>query len=176
MHSAGAMRGPAVLTFLSVLALVVFSAGCRVTVEEPHGTSDNGQRTAMSASAAPLPQYDVAISAVDFDPPLKPELLLSPNRPVKLVAAVENKGAMQLSKLVVEASVDSQEGEFSLQDRVSLEKLAPGETRVVQFNKVSTLTAIPRSSSFKVKVSVASPQLDQALPKPSRELLIRVSD
>lgn len=176
MPGRDAMRGLAVLTFLFVLVAVILLAGCSVSVEEPRLATEKEQRTALSTSAAPLPQYDVAISAVDFDPPLRGEALLTVQQPVKLVAAIENKGAMQLSKLTVEARVTDRRGDVSLQDRVSLDKLSPGETRVVEFGRSSPLVSLPHSSSFRVTVSVDSPQLNPVLPRPSKELIVRVSE
>jgi hypothetical protein len=175
-NTRGAARGPAVLSSLFVFAFALFLTGCELSLQEPQGASEGGQRVAMSTVAAPLPQYDVAISAIDFDPPLKPGAVLNPARPVKLMAAVENKGSMQLSKLVVEARVSDQRGDFSAQGQVQVDKLSPGETRVVEFQGVAPVSGLPRSPSFKIKIDVDGAQLDPALPKPSRELVVKVTD
>ncbi len=171
-----AARGPAVLSFLIGFTFVFFLTGCELSVEEPQGTGGAGERAALSTASAPLPQYDVAISAIDFDPPLRRETLLTSQGPVKLVAAVENRGTMQLSKLVVEARVTNQRGDFSAQDQVQVDKLSPGETKVVEFEGVGPVTNLPRSPSFRIKVAVDGPQLDSRAAKPSRELIVRISD
>lgn len=171
-----AARAPAVLSFLFVSAFVLLLTGCEVSVQEPPGAAKDGQQVAVPTSTAPLPQYDVSISAIDFDPPLRRDILLNSQRPAKLVAAVENKGSTQLRKLVVEAQVSNQSGDYSARDQVQLDKLSPGETRVVEFDGMGPFTGLPKSPSFKIRVSVDGPQLDPALPKPSRELTVKVSD
>jgi hypothetical protein len=171
-----AVRSPAVLFTLVAFAFAALLTGCRVSIEEPQSAGTNVQRTTAPTVAAPLPRYDVAISAIDFGPPLKRESLLNPQQPVKLVAAVENKGTMQLSRLVVEARVTNQKGDFTAQDQVEVDKLSPGETRIVEFGGPVTLTTLPKSSSFRIRVAVDSAQMDPAAPKPSRELIVRVTD
>lgn len=170
-----AARGPAVLPFLFVFAFAFILTGCEVSVEEPQPAATDGQRVAMSTSAAPLPLYDVSISAIDFDPPLRRDSLINSQQPEKLVAAVENKGSVLLRNLTVEAHVTNQTGDFSARDQVQVDKLAPGETKVVQFGGVGPVTSFPMSPSYRIKVLVDCPQLDPSLPKPSRDLVVKVS-
>jgi hypothetical protein len=170
-----AVRGRGVLASLIVLAGVLLASGCGVIIEDTKPVADSGRRAALSVSTTELPPYAIAISALDFDPPLSPEALLDSRRPVKLVAAVENKGTMPLSWLTVEARIVNQKGDFSEQDHARIEKLSPGETRVVEFERVAPLPNIPRSPSYRIRVSVDGPDLNSS-PKPSRELVVRVSD
>ena len=176
MPGRDAVRGPAALVLLTALAFLVLSAGCSVIVDEANKAADVGVRSTASAAAAPLPQYDVAISAVDLDPPLRQGAVLSPNQPFKLVAAVENRGSMPLSALQVQARFSSQQGDFSVQDQISLDRLSPGETRVVEFRRVGTVSSLPRSPSYSIIVSIDAPQMDSSRPKPTRELTVRVVD
>ncbi len=172
-----AARGPAAVSLLFILfALIFLPTGCRVSVEEAQGTAKDGQQVAMSTSAAPLPLYAVSISAIDFDPPLKQNTLIDSQQPVKLVAAIENKGSAQLRQLVVEARVTSQHADYSADEQVRVDRLSPGETKVVEFKGVGPLTELPKSPSYRVSVSVDSPQLDPAMPKPSRVLTVKVAD
>ncbi len=171
-----AARGPVVLTVFAVLALVLIQTGCEVSVEEPHGASKSGEQVAMSTSTSPLPKYAVSISAIDFDPPLKSDTLLKSQQPESLVAAVENKGTAQLRQLVVEAQVSSQRGEYSARNEVQVDKLSPGETKVVRFTGVGPLAELPKSPSYRISVSVTGAQLDPSLPKFSRVLTVRVAD
>jgi hypothetical protein len=170
----GAARGPVALVFLLALALV--AAGCQLIAEEPNGTSDDSQRSAMSTAVADLPDYDVAVSAIDFDPPLKKETLVSGETGVKLLAAVENKGTMPLTQLIVEARVTSQKGDFSVHDQVPIDKLSPGETRVVTFTGVAPVQTIPRSPSYQVSVTVRSRQPDVNIRTAGRDVIVRVVD
>ncbi len=170
-----AARGPVAVVLLLALALMV--AGCELIVEEPQAAgTDDIQRNAMSTAVADLPDYDVAVSAIDFDPPLKRETLLSSQKGVKLLAAVENKGTMPLNQLMVEARVTSQKGDFSVNDRVPIDKLSPGETKVVEFSGVAPVEVLPKSPSYRVMVTVNSQQRDVSLRSASREVIVRVVD
>lgn len=171
-----AMRGPAALSLLLAVAFLVFSAGCSVVLDEASQAADGGPRSPISVSAAPLPQYDVAISAIDLDPPLRQSTMLNPDQSLRLVAAVENRGSMPLNMVQVQARLSSQQGDFSIQDQVSLDRLSPGETRVVEFRKVGVVFNLPKSSYYRITVSVASPQIEPSRPMPTRELTVRVTD
>lgn len=169
-----ATRGIAVLATL--LAISLLMGGCELVVEEPQVSSSGKMRPPVSTLATELPLYDVAVSAIDFDPPLKQETLAGFNKSVKLLAAVENKGTMPLTNLSVEARITSQRGEFSANDRVRLEKVAPGETRVVEFGGMVPTTTLPRSPSYKIRVTVDSPQLGPNVRSNVREVIVRVVD
>ncbi len=170
-----AARGPAVLTLLFVLILV--TAGCDLVVEDPSGArNDDIQRSAMSTAVADLPDYDVEVTGIDFDPPLKRETLLSTQTGVKLLAAVENKGTMPLTRLVVVARVTSQKGDFSVHDQVPVARLSPGETKVVEFASVAPVDTVPRSPSYQVTVTVSSQSQNVSLQSASRSVIVRVVD
>jgi hypothetical protein len=172
-----AIRFQTILIFLAALSMALLSAACDVVVEDrPDGASFPGQRSYPLALNRQLPQYEVAISAVDFDPPLSRETLQDAGNPVKLVAAVENKGTKQLSGLTVVARIENQKGDFSEQDQVGIDKLIPGELRVVEFDGIAPLPDLPRSPSYRIRITVDGPQLDSWRPKPTRELLVRVLD
>lgn len=165
------------LTFLVALLVTALSlSACRVSVEEPLVSSAPTELTVLSNSVTSLPDYDAAVAAIDFDPPLQRDAVYDPRRPTKLLAAVENRGTMPLLRLVVEASITSQKGDFSAQDSVYLERLAPGETRVVEFDGVAPATTLPRSPSFRIRVVVNGFQRDANPQNNSREVLVRVVD
>jgi len=177
MPTRDAISGQAVLALLAVLIVVLLASACDVAIEDRSGdASYPGQRSSPLALTRQLPRYEVAISAIDFDPPLSRQTLEDASRPVKVVAAVENKGTMQLSKLTIVARIENQKGDFSEQDQVSIDKLIPGEARVVEFERVSPLPVLPRSPSYRIRVTVDGPQLDSWRAKPSRALLVRVMD
>ncbi len=173
--SRGATHGLAGLLFLS-LVLAVFLTACELSVEEPQGARDEAQRSALSVGVASLPAYDVAVSATDFDPPLRRETLSSSTRSVKLMAAIENRGTMPLTRVVVEARISSHKGDFSAQDWAQIDKLSPGETRVVEFAGVEPVTTIPRSPSYQILVSARSQQPDANPQNNNRELIVRVAE
>ncbi len=169
-----AARGPAAIALL--LAFAFLLSACELIVEEPKEARDDNQRAAMSTAVADLPEYEVAVSAIDFDPPLRRETLVDTQRGVKLLAAVENKGTMPLTRLLVEARVTSQKGDFTTQDRVPINSLSPGETRVVEFESVAPVQMLPKSPSYRVRVTVGSQQPDISLRSASREVIVRVVD
>lgn len=169
-----ARHGPLLLVLFLLLAFSV--TGCELIVEEPRAAREDAQRVAMSTAVAELPEYEVAVSAIDFDPPLRREVLQNTHAAVKLLAAVENKGTMPLTQLVVEARVTSQKGEFSAQDRVRIDRLSPGETKVVEFGGVAPVQMLPKSPSYRVMVAVESQQPSLAFRNSSREVIIRVVD
>ncbi len=169
-----AIRGVAVLVAIFSLSLVL--AGCELVVEEPAQSNSSRSWDPLAPSATGLPQYDVSVSAIDFDPPLKRQALQGYTKPVKLLAAVENKGTMALTNLIVEASIASQNGDFSARNRVSLEKVAPGETRVVEFAGMLPDSNAPRSPSYRIRVIVEGKQLGSNVRGNVREVIVRVVD
>ncbi len=172
-----ATRGPAVLVFL-LLVLAFTLSGCELTIESPRKAPNDAQRAALSTGIAQLPDYDVAVSAIDFDPPLNRETVLNSQRPIKLLAAVENKGTMPATGLTVEARITSQKGEFTAQDRAQIERLSPGETRLVEFVGVAPVpvNTLPRSPSYQIRVTVSGKQLDGNTSNNTREVIVRVTD
>src|SRR5665647_583094 len=136
-----AARGPAVLLLLLSLASLV--TACEVSVVEPQATSQATQQVALSTGMRALPAYDVAVSAVDFDPLLRRESLASSAGQVKLLAAVENRGTMPLTRIMVEARLTSPKGEFTAQDRAQITRLSPGEVNVVEFEGMQPSSSLP---------------------------------
>ena len=169
-----AMRGLIILATLLAMSLILSS--CDLVVEEPKVSTSKDYQQLASTSATELPLYDVMVSAIDFDPPLKQEALLGFNKPIKLLAAIENKGTMTLTELTIEASVSSQKGDFNARDRVPLAKLAPGETRVVEFGGMVPTTPIPKSPSYRIRVTVDGRQLGPNVHGNVREVIVRVAD
>lgn len=164
-----------VVLLAAALVTLSSSTACRLSVEEAPPKVEL-QRSTMSTGVAALPAYDAAVSAIDFDPPLQWENLLDSRRPIKLLAAVENNGTNTLYNLVVEAVLTSQRSDFSLSDRVKLEKLAPGETKVVEFKEIEPVTTLPRSSSYRIGVTVDGQQADANPSNDRHEVIVRVAD
>jgi hypothetical protein len=161
-------------------ALVVLTSmtACKVTVEEvkPRTPVVEVQRTAMAQAVSALPDFDAAVSAVDFDPPIRSDTILRSQRPVKLLAAVENSGTMPLYDLRVEAFISSQGNGSLLHDWVTVEKLAPGETRVVEFQQMASLATLPKSSFYRIGVTVGGRQPDANPKNNIHEVIVRVGD
>lgn len=170
----GAIQRLAALVTLSAISLIL--VGCDLIVEEQQKPSSNSVTRPVSTSATELPLYDVTVSAIDFDPPLKRDALSGVHKSIKLLAAVENKGTMSLTNLTVEARITSQKGDFSANDRVPLAKIAPGETRVVEFAGMLPTTNLPRSPSYLIRVTVDGSQLGTNVRGNVKEVIVRVVD
>lgn len=147
---------------------------CEVSVVEPQATSQATQQVALSTGVRALPAYDVAVSAVDFDPLLRRESLASSAGQVKLLAAVENRGTMPLTRIMVEARLTSPKGEFTAQDRAQIARLSPGEVNVVEFEGMQPSSSLPTASSYKITVRADAQQADSYAADNVREVVIRV--
>ena len=169
-----AARLAALLLILAASALIV--TACQLIVEDPAGVRGDTQRKATSTVVADLPEYDVSVSAVDFDPPIKQQTIPSTQKAVKLLAAIENKGTMPLTQLIVEARMSSQKGDFSTQDKVQIDRLSPGETKVVEFAGVAPVQMLPKSPSYRILVTVDGQQPGTHLRSNYREVIVRVVD
>ena len=173
-----ATRGT-ISSVIAIFAFIVIStvlAGCELVVEDQQKTSARELKQPVATLATELPLYDVSVSAIDFDPPLTREALSGFQKSIKLLAAVENKGTMALNNLTVEAQIVSQKGDFRANDRVPLAKIAPGETRVVEFKGMVPTTSIPKSPSYSIRVTVDGPQIGANVRGNVREVIVRVLD
>ena len=140
-------------TFIALTLAAMALSGCiRIQVVD---------RTPSSVSVSPLTdkelveEHGLAVLAVDFDPPLVYEEILSRrNRGegITLLVAVENTGAHteQDVHVEVELSRDDDDDAAFLQKQGSIEALAPGEIRIVQFRD----TNVPFSYAYLLRVRV----------------------
>jgi hypothetical protein len=166
------------LTLLAgTLVVLLSSAACQVSLEEVNQSPPvEVQRTAMAQSVSSLPEFDAAVSAIDFDPPIRSDTILRSQRPVRLLAAVENNGTMPLYDLRVEAFLSSQGNGSTIKDWVKVERLAPGETRVVEFQRMASVSTLPKSSFYRIGVTVSGRQPDADPTNNTHEMIVRVSD
>lgn len=171
MPGGRAPASPVSLLLLFGLVVALLSTGCKLTIEE-QDSEPSIPREVVAGSSSGMPEYEVAISAIDFDPPLQRAMLITTQK-MKLLAAVENRGTKRLSQLLVEARVSSRGGEYSAQDRTQLWSLAPGETRIAEFVGVAPGTVMTGSRSYQITVTVES---QEPGVKASRELLVRVAE
>ncbi|MBI5956225.1 MAG: hypothetical protein HY871_04415 [Chloroflexi bacterium] len=81
--------------------------------------------------------HDLAIMGIDFDPPLKYELVAAAGK-LQLLVAVENAGTQVEYNVAVEARlVGGQEGDVLLRRTQLIEVLAPGEIKIARFENLS---------------------------------------
>jgi hypothetical protein len=143
-------RHIAVAVLLSAAAMWI--GGC-ATIQIIDRTPSNVQPT-PSPQAQDTDEHNLAVLAVDFDPPLEyEEILAARNRGegITLLVAVENTGTVTERDVWVEAELSRGEGgELILQQQGKVEAIAPGEIRLVRFKD----TDIPFSYRYQLKVRV----------------------
>jgi hypothetical protein len=131
---------------LSVFALLLASCTPSLEVVPAHNAP------VAAVSTVTPQQHDLALVAVDFDPPLDFAQIRN-NGGVTLVVAVENRGQSAEADVRINAylqDLDDQLRELS-REAVLLGQLNPGALRVVRFAQVSDL---PLRERYRLVVSV----------------------
>lgn len=156
----------------AVLLLMFLLAACRLV-----DASSDGQRSVDGVVSPPIalgaPAFgpDVAVSAVDFEPPLRPNSKVSSND-ISLLVAIENKGDRRERDIQVVAQILGTEEEFLYSDTRTVDSLAAGEGRVVQFGRLSGL---PLRPSYTVKVWTIPVQGEERLGNNEKTFQVPVS-
>jgi hypothetical protein len=144
-------RHIAALVLLSVAA--IWTSGCTSSIQIIDRTPSTVQPT-PSPHVQDLDEHNLAVLAVDFDPPLEyDEILAARDRGegITLLVAVENTGSVSERNAVVEAELFRGDGgELILQQQVSADAIAPGEIKLVRFKD----TEIPFSYRYQLRVRV----------------------
>jgi hypothetical protein len=99
-------------------------------------------------------EHDLAVLAVDFDPPLEyEEIIARKNRGegITLLVAVENTGVNTERGVTVEVELSKDKGAtLFLHKQGSIETIAPGEIKIIHFKD----TEIPFSYEYSLRVRV----------------------
>lgn len=135
---------------------------------KPSGSKENLPTIALGASTS---GPDVAITAVDFEPPLKPNLNLA-SGDISLLVAVENKGDRREKEIQVVAQVLGKEDELLYSDARVVDSLAAGEGRVVQFSRLSGL---PLRSVYTIKVWASAVPGESRLENNAKTYRVQIS-
>jgi CARDB len=170
-HGATALLS-VILALVSLLAM----AGCGVDVKDQTPPQPPPTPT-RSYGPAPEPPntaetHDLAVTAVDFDPALSPQVLVQ-GQPVTLLVAVENKGNRKEEQFVVQAQLLSPDGQqvlMSAQKTVSL--LSPGDLTVVKFPGATA--NLPRLGAYLLNVQVRPVARESNTTNNKRSLEIQV--
>jgi len=137
-------------TVVVLLLVLVVLPGCTSAVEVLQPAAATPQAVATVAPCA----HELAVLAVDFDPPLNSTRILSGGG-VTLLVAVENRGLSEEKEVSVSARLlapNDQTGPRELaSETVYVKSLAAGEVRVVRFNQVSQL---PQHESYQLVVQI----------------------
>jgi hypothetical protein len=97
-------------------------------------------------------KHDLAVLAVEFDPPLSYQRLIIRQQTVALLAVVENTGTETERNATVRAELTSvDDPDFVLAQEARVESVAPGEVQIVRF---APLGEIPYYQSYHLEVSI----------------------
>ncbi len=161
-------------TVLVTLALALVSAGC-IQIQVIDRTPQSTDLTA-EAEGDELEEHDLAVLAVDFDPPLEyDEIMAQRDRGegITLLVAVENTGSSTEHDVTVEvrlSKIKDQDQVVLLSKEGTISEIAPGEIKIVHFKD----TDIPFSYRYSLWVHVVpvSGETRQSDNQKSYELLI----
>lgn len=162
------------VTVLVVLALALASAGCiqiQVIDRTPQSTD-----LVTEAESDEVEEHDLAVLAVDFDPPLEyDEIMAQRDRGegITLLVAVENTGSSAEHDVTVEvrlSKIEDRDQVVLLRKEGTISEIAPGEIKIVHFKD----TDIPFSYRYSLWVHVVpvSGETRQSDNEKSYELLI----
>lgn len=144
------------VSFSAMLCLLSLS-GCHMEIEQVPAPLTEVSKGEMS----PPDEHDLAILAIDFDPPLGHTDLWAEREKVTLLIAVENRGLSREEEVKVSAELSvPDESETLLAQSATLPDLAPGEVQVVRFTGISNL---PYRSAYRLKVQVSPVEGEGAL-------------
>jgi len=106
--------------------------------------------------ASPLPaeagRHDLAVLAVDFDPPLSYQELIVRRRSVVLLVVIENRGTATERDVVVRAELSTPEDKALVLSRTSgVTSIAPGEIQIVRFDQ---LPKFPYHETYHLEIAV----------------------
>lgn len=134
-----------------ILTLVALS-GCANVRELDTTPTISTPDLVSSPASTESKDHNLAVLAVDFDPPLSYQQLILDHQSVALLVAVENVGASSEQNVMVRAQLTTPEDpEFSISQGASVESIAPGEVQVVRF---SQLGKIPYHQVYRLEVIV----------------------
>ncbi len=137
----------AILT-LTMLAL----AGCADVQVVDTTPATNRIQTFTSPLAVESEERNLAVMAVDFDPPLNYKQLIRRRQSVALLVVIENTGPTTERNLTVRAQLSSPEDlDLLLTQEAGVDKIAPGEIKIVRF---APLDEIPIHHVYHLEVAV----------------------
>jgi hypothetical protein len=139
--------------FFVLLVAVVLLSGCvNVEVIDRSPSALNSIPVSGQGTAE---EHDLAVLAVDFDPPLNYQEILarkSRGEGITLLVAVENTGVSTERNVLVRARLSERSGEtVYVEKQGTIETIAPGEIRIVHLRD----TDIPFSFEYTLSVSVS---------------------
>jgi hypothetical protein len=106
----------------------------------------------LSKVRTPVDEHDLAVLAIDFDPPLEYEQIVVKGEQATLLVAVENIGLQTATDVEVKARLSAYEDDTPILERTShLDTIAPGQIKIAHFKDMSR---IPYRPAYRLKVWV----------------------
>ena len=171
MDEHGSPEPHLVFVLLAVTLCSILVSGCGGMEISEQAPAPLGE---VSQAGELLPaEHDLAVLAIDFDPPLDSRDLWTEWGDVTLLAAVENRGLTQESGVTISVSLSApRTSEFLLERFATLSSLAPGEVQVVRFAGISN---VPYRSAYRLVVEVSPAEGEWILSNNARiyELTIK---
>jgi hypothetical protein len=161
---------------LSLLVVAGCSGAIEVTDASDRATVQEGSLVLPATKQTlALPERDLSIVAVDFDPPLEQQKIMRRGS-LALLVAVENGGARLESEVRVRARLlagaDAAAGTVLLEDERVVKVIAPGEIAIVRFESLERIPLHPR---YRLEVGISPVPGEAALTDNERSLDIVVS-
>ena len=130
--------------------------------------------TAEQGRAAKSSEHDLAILAIDFNPPLDTITAIQDLDGIQLLIAVENSGLVVERDLTVrvELRLDNRDPSPALVRAVSIDEIAPGEIKVL---RLRGLSEIPIRSEYWLKVRVLQAAGEENLANNQRIYRLQLS-
>ena len=143
------MRFNALAVTITFLALPVLAGCAQVEVVDRFPLPADKMASIPTRTPA---EHDLAVLAIDFDPPLEYEQLTVSPEGVTLLVAVENAGVHTETNVKVEAELSSDGGRNLIARRTGyIDTIAPGEVKIVRFKNLSR---IPYRLTYRLRVRV----------------------
>lgn len=138
--------------FFVLLLAVVISSGCvDIELVDRSASTLNG---AMVSGQDLIAEHDLAVLAVDFDPPLNYQEIMackSRGEGITLLVAVENTGVNTEQNVLVRARLSERSSEtVYVEKQGMIETIAPGEIKIVHLRD----TEVPFSFEYTLSVSI----------------------
>jgi hypothetical protein len=109
---------------------------------------------ALSSSKVktPVDEHDLAVLAIDFDPPLEYEQILVEGEQATLLVAVENLGFQTEANVKVKARLSAYEDDTPILEKTCyIDTIAPGQIKIARFKDISH---IPYRPAYRLQVWV----------------------
>jgi hypothetical protein len=106
----------------------------------------------LSKARTSVDEHDLAVLAIDFDPPLEYEQIMVKGEQATLLVAVENIGLQTEADVKIKARLSAYEDDTPILEKTChIDTIAPGQIKIARFKDISR---IPYRQAYRLKVWV----------------------